>query len=152
MKKIILLSFLIAAYTGSLAQKSVAADDITGTWISHLEKGHVEITRDGDKYSGKIIWLKVPTYSDGTPKIDKNNPDQTKREQPLVGLVVLKDLVFVKDHWENGSIYDPESGKTYSCRITKKDDKLDLRGYVGVSQIGRTQTWVLLTDNTQAKQ
>jgi uncharacterized protein (DUF2147 family) len=144
MKKIILLSFLIASYTRTLSQTAVAADDITGTWISHLEKGHVEITRDGDKYSGKIVWLKAPAYPDGSPKIDKNNPDKTKRDQPLVGLVVLKNLVFVKDHWENGTIYDPESGKTYSCRITKKDNKLDLRGYVGASQIGRTQTWLLL--------
>lgn len=151
MKKIILLSFLIASYTRTLSQTTVAADDITGTWISHLEKGHVEITRDGDKYSGKIVWLKVPAYPDGSPKIDKNNPDKTKRDQPLVGLVVLKNLVFVKDHWENGTIYDPESGKTYSCRITKKDNKLDLRGYVGTSQIGRTQTWLLLPDG-QVKQ
>jgi uncharacterized protein (DUF2147 family) len=151
MKNLILLSFLIACSARCFSQTPVSADDITGTWISHLEKGHVEITRDGDKYSGKIVWLKVPLYPDGTPKIDKNNPDKTKRNQPLVGLVVLKDLVFVKDHWENGSIYDPESGKTYSCRIIKKDNKLDLRGYIGVSQIGRTQTWVLLTDN-QPKQ
>lgn len=119
------------------------ADDIKGNWISNLEKGHVEIIKDSviGKYYGKIIWLKVPLYPDGSPKMDKNNPDKSLRTQPLVGLVVLKNLKFVKDHWEGGTIYDPESGKTYSCKATLKGDKLELRGYIGMSQIGRTQTW-----------
>lgn len=146
MKKLILLSFILAFSARLFSQTPITADAIKGIWASNLEKGHVEITRDGDKYNGRIIWLKVPAYPDGTPKVDKNNPDKEKRDAPLVGLLVLKDLVFVKDHWENGSIYDPESGKTYSCRITLKDNKLDLRGYMGVSQIGRTQTWTKVTD------
>ena len=143
MKKLFLMLLLSFTATPFFSQ-SVNADAITGIWISNLEKGHVEITRDGDKYNGKIVWLKNPTYPDGTAKIDKNNPDKSKQSQPLIGLNVLKDLTFVKDHWESGSIYDPESGKTYSCRATLKDNKLELRGYIGVSQIGRTQTWVRL--------
>lgn len=127
----------------SLYSQQPMADDIKGNWISNLEKGHVEITKDSaaDKYYGKIIWLKIPLYPDGSPKIDKNNPDKSLRTQPLVGLVVLKNLKFEKDHWEGGTIYDPESGKTYSCKATLKGDKLELRGYIGISQIGRTQTW-----------
>ena len=93
-------------------QAKVKADDILGVWISNLEKGHVEISKNGDKYNGKIIWLKVPNYPDGTPKADKHNPDKSQRANPLLGLMPLKDLVFVKDHWEGGTIYDPESGKT----------------------------------------
>ncbi len=145
MKKIILFLSLLVFSGRLLSQSAHAADAITGIWASNLEKGHVEITLEGDKYQGKIIWLKIPTYPDGTQKIDKNNPDKTKREQPLIGLQVLKGLVFVKDHWDSGSIYDPETGKTYSCRITLKDNKLDMRGYIGVSQIGRTQTWTRVT-------
>lgn len=152
MKNLLLLS-IFCCVTGMFAQKAktVVADDILGVWASNLEKGHVEITREGDKYHGQIIWLKVPAYQDGTPKIDKNNPDKTKRDQPLIGLTVLKDLVFVKDHWDNGTIYDPESGKTYSCRITMKEGKLDLRGYIGVSQIGRTQTWTRVNTISEAE-
>ncbi len=140
MKKILLLIFsFLGLYV--FPQSRVKADDITGTWISNLEKSHVEITRQGDKYYGKIIWLKIPTYTDGTPKTDKNNPDKTKRTEPLIGLQPLRDLVFVKDHWENGTIYDPEIGKTYTCRATLTGNTLELRGYLGISQIGRTQTW-----------
>jgi uncharacterized protein (DUF2147 family) len=138
MKKLFLLACL---FTGLCSGQTVNPDEIVGIWKSNLEKGHVEITRNGDVYSGKIVWLKKPTYPDGTVKIDKNNPDPAKRNEQLMGLEVLKDLVFVNDHWEGGKIYDPESGNTYSCRITYKDGTLNLRGYIGISQIGRTQTW-----------
>jgi uncharacterized protein (DUF2147 family) len=139
MKKLFLLGCLLTGL--GYAQTTINPNDIVGTWASNLEKGHVEITREGDIYSGKIVWLKIPMYPDGTEKIDKNNPYKTKRSQPLMGLCVLKGLVFMEDHWESGSIYDPESGRTYSCRITFKDNMLNLRGYIGISQIGRTQTW-----------
>jgi uncharacterized protein (DUF2147 family) len=148
MKKLLLLTCFL---TGLCSAQTVNRDEILGTWKSNLEKGHVEITRDGDTYSGKIVWLKKPAYPDGTLKMDKNNPDKDMRSKPLLGLVVVKNLVFVKDHWESGTIYDPESGKTYSCRVTLKDNTLNLRGYIGISQIGRTQTWTR-RDNALALQ
>lgn len=148
MKKLLLLTCFL---TGLCSAQTVNRDEILGTWKSNLEKGHVEITRDGDTYSGKIVWLKKPAYPDGTLKTDKNNPDKDMRSEPLLGLVVVKNPVFVKDHWESGSIYDPESGKTYSCRVTLKDNALNLRGYMGTSQIGRTQTWTR-RDNSVALQ
>lgn len=148
MKKLLLLTCFL---TGLCSAQTVNRDEILGTWKSNLEKGHVEITRDGDTYSGKIVWLKKPAYPDGTLKMDKNNPDKDMRSEPLLGLVVVKNLVFVKDHWESGTIYDPESGKTYSCRVTFKDNTLNLRGYIGSSQIGRTQTWTR-RDNAVALQ
>lgn len=127
----------------SLFSQKPLADDIKGLWVSNLGKGRVEISKDssGEKYQGVIIWLKVPKYEDGTEKKDLKNPDKTKRSQPLIGLLVLKNLSFVKDHWEGGTIYDPESGRTYSCRATLTENKLELRGYIGLSEIGRTQTW-----------
>ncbi len=59
-----------------------------------------------------------------------------------MGLLLLKS--FNKDGatvYEDGTIYDPKNGKTYSCKITHKGDQLDVRGYVGISMIGRTTTW-----------
>ena len=150
-KKIVLYAFLLL--NASAFSQTPVASEIIGTWISNLSKGHVEIRKDsvGDKYHGVLIWLKAPNYPDGTPKLDKNNPDKTLRTQPLLGLVVLKNLSFVKDHWEGGSIYDPENGKTYSCKATLKESKLELRGYIGLSQIGRTQTWERLDSSTSVK-
>jgi uncharacterized protein (DUF2147 family) len=61
----------------------------------------------------------------------------------LNGLILLNNFVFDADDkvWEDGTIYDPKNGKTYSCNITLVDDKLNVRGYVGISMIGRTAIW-----------
>lgn len=133
--------FWLTAFT--LSAQPPQANDIKGTWISNLGKGKVEIKTDssGNYFEGRIIWLKTPKYPDGTDKVDKNNPDRNKRNAPLIGLLVLKHLTFVNDHWEGGTIYDPETGKTYSCKARINGNNLELRGYIGLSEIGRTQTW-----------
>lgn len=112
-----------------------------GSWLTASGKAIVQIYKEGDKYNGKIVWLKNPTYEDGKPKVDKNNPDQSKRSNPLIGLNLLKGFVYRKGQWLDGTIYDPENGKTYSCFIKYRDGMLDLRGYIGISLVGRTQTW-----------
>jgi uncharacterized protein (DUF2147 family) len=56
---------------------------------------------------------------------------------------VLQDFVSNgKGYWDSGTIYDPETGTTYNCKITMKNkNTLDIRGFVGVSVFGRTDTW-----------
>ena len=126
--------------------QAISADAILGTWLTASGKAKVQIYKDGTRYSGKIVWLKTPTYEDGTPKVDKNNPDKVKQSVPMMGLNLLKGFEFDDDEWEDGTIYDPENGKTYSCTIKYRDGKLDLRGYIGISMIGRTQTWFKVAD------
>lgn len=121
--------------------QTVKADDILGNWLTGSKKGVVQIYKDGNKYSGKIIWLKNPTYEDGKPKLDKHNPDKAKQTGTVMGLNMLAGFVFENDKWIDGTIYDPENGKTYSCKITKKGDMLSVRGFIGISLIGRTDTW-----------
>lgn len=119
-------------------------DDIVGVWLNQDKDAHIEISQKGDKYFGKIIWLKYPNEDDGTPKVDDQNPDETLRNRPIKGLVIVEDLVWdvYDDEWDDGTIYDPKSGNTYSCYATiKEKDVLSLRGYVGFSIIGRTNTW-----------
>ena len=80
----------------------------------------------------------------GKPKVDENNPDEAKRNTPLIGLVLLRGLEKDGDkEYDGGKIYDPKNGKTYSCKITYKGNTLDLRGFVGVSLLGRTSTWTI---------
>ena len=82
--------------------------------------------------------------ADGKPKLDEENPDAKKRTQPIIGLLILKGLKKDGDKdYNDATIYDPKNGKTYSCKITYKGNTLDLRGYVGISLIGRTSTWTL---------
>jgi uncharacterized protein (DUF2147 family) len=121
----------------------VKSDDVTGTWLTHGDKpAKVNIFRATDnKYYGKIVWLQIPVM-DGKPAYDKFNPDTAKRSRPLMGLQLLRAFKFDTDDWTDGYIYDPESGKTYSCTMTLKDaNTLKVRGYIGISLIGRTEIW-----------
>jgi len=121
-------------------------DALVGVWEPGHGKAKVKITRVGSKYYGKIVWLKEPTFEDGAKKTDRNNPDPKMHETPLLGYKILKDFEYIGDDtWENGTIYDPENGSLYSCTIKMKNkNTLDVRGYIGVSMIGRTDTWTRL--------
>jgi len=80
--------------------------------------------------------------------LDDQNPDPALRTRSRVGLVILNDAVFDGiDTWEDGTIYDPANGKTYSAKMTMEDkNTLFLRGFVVFSLLGRTSTWYRITD------
>lgn len=122
-------------------------DALIGVWEPGHGKAKVLIEKIGNKYFGKIVWLREPLDEDGNKKTDKNNPDEKMHDTPLLGYKILKDFEYVGDKtWENGTIYDPENGSLYSCTITLKNkNTLDVRGYIGVSMVGRTDTWKRLT-------
>jgi uncharacterized protein (DUF2147 family) len=139
MKKILNLLALMVISVFTYAQN---ADDIIGTWYTEGGKSKVEISKEGDKYSGKIIWLKEPNREDGTAKLDKNNAEESLRSRGILGLPVIQNFEWDDDEYEDGTIYDPENGKTYSCVITWKDmNTLNVRGYIGFSLLGRDTVW-----------
>lgn len=147
MKRIITIAFLFCFLLPLTAQTNMA-DKIVGKWYTEDNKSLVEIYKKGDKYFGKMIWLKNPLEDDGSIKLDNENPDESLRSKPLVGLVIMSDMEFDEgNEWEDGEIYDPESGDSYSCLITlTSPDKIDMRGYMGFSFIGRSTTWVRKKD------
>lgn len=117
-------------------------DDIYGYWWTPEKKAKVKIYKaNNGKVYGRIVWLKDPNGTDGKPKLDKENPDPAKRSQPIEGLVFIKAFVYDgDDEWEDGTIYDAESGKLYSCHMELENkDKLEVRGYIGISLLGRTE-------------
>lgn len=119
------------------------SDSVLGIWITGEGKGNIEIYKNGDKYFGKIVWLHEPNNPDGSPKKDLENPNKNLRNQTLIGLELLRGFSYEGDNeWVDGQIYDPESGNDYSCKLTlRKDGKLDVRGYLGISLFGRTDVW-----------
>ena len=119
------------------------ADAIVGTWLTAGDdNAKIEIFESNSKYYGKIVWLKNP-IRDGIKALDVNNPDESKRKNPILGLQIISGFEYnAEDNiWEEGKIYDPQSGKTYSCNIRKEGNKLKVRGYIGFSLLGRTEIW-----------
>lgn len=133
MKKLTLTWFALLFSLCLLAQGN---DPILGKWQNPSGEGKIEIYKKGNKYFGKLYWIKDAN------KKDAKNPDAKLRERKIQGLEILTNFSKDGDTYEGGQIYDPKSGKTYSCKMTVKGkDKLDIRGYMGVSLLGRTETW-----------
>jgi uncharacterized protein (DUF2147 family) len=139
MKQFVTVVLLLMSMRVSAQPK---ADDIVGVWLTAgKEPAKIQVYRSGDKFFGKIVWLKNPDKN-GKPKVDSKNPDKNKQGQKILGLVILEHFKFDEDEWEDGKIYDPESGKTYSCNISLNGtNTLKVRGYIGISLLGRTETW-----------
>ena len=137
----ILAAMLFIATPGA-DDPAVQEKDILGVWLTTDGKAHIEIFQCGEQYCGKIVWLSEP-LEDGQPKRDKENPDDTLRNRPILGLVLMRDFTYEGDAtWSGGTVYDPESGDEYRGKMTLQDAKtLDLRGYVLLPLFGRTETW-----------
>lgn len=119
-------------------------DDIVGTWQVGSKEAHVTIFKTGSYYYGKISWLKNPHDEHGKPKTDIKNHDEQQRGKHILGLLLLKSFEYNahENTWDKGTIYDPKNGKTYSCKLSMTNmNTLEVRGYVGISMIGRTDTW-----------
>lgn len=126
--------------TGTLLAQTTpksASDAILGDWINAEKDASFLIYKKNEKYYGKITW------GTGGDSVDSKNPDPKLRTRELVGLTILNNFEFGGSNvWDNGRIYDPKDGKTYDCKMTLKNpNTLEVRGYVGFSLFGRTETW-----------
>lgn len=127
---------------------SVSAD-IAGCWISAAGNSVIEMHVEEDVVTGRIVGMNDPVFlaeeGRGTPgqvRTDLENPAPALRTRPLAGLVILENLQRDGRRWDNGSVYDPESGKSYSVRAeVDRDGLLLLRGYIGSPLFGRTTKW-----------
>ncbi len=140
-RKIIVISILLFCFVsfshGQDKQLLPEGDRLLGIWLTE-SKDKIEIYKDSQEYFGKPFV--EPGYKD---RLDVNNPDKSLRNRSLVDTKILKNLKYIgKNRWAKGAVYDPASGKTYQCIITmKSENKIKMRGYIGVSWIGRTFTW-----------
>jgi len=122
---------------------------ILGVWKTENGEAKVEIYMCGEKFCGKIIWLKNPIYTDsmdgeiGAPVIDRKNRDPALQSRPVLGLRILGGFTADgENYWGNGTCYDPKRGNTYRGKIhLGSPDRLELRGYIGIPLFGRTSVW-----------
>jgi uncharacterized protein (DUF2147 family) len=145
----------VALVVLALASPAVSADGdaVLGVWVTAPEKdgyAKIELTKEDDRYHGEIVWLSEPRYPaddrrgmGGQVKVDRENPDPALHDRPILGLRILKNFEYVgQAQWKRGTIYDPSNGKTYKCQLKLLDEgTLKVRGYIGVSLLGRTTTW-----------
>ena len=156
-KTALLLTMLAMAAAGTAVADD--GDAVVGIWLTapDTEDGQakVEIYKEGDTYHGKIIWLEIPVFPPdddrgmaGQEKVDRDNPEESLRSRPIVGLKIMSDFTFAgKGKWKKGTIYAPDDGKTYKCKLTLEGpDSLKVRGFVGISMLGRTEMWTRATD------
>lgn len=131
MNKLMILAALFSppAFAQGIEGKWRTIDDTTGK-----PKAVVQISHNGGVYSGKIVSL-----ADGV----KNECPACQPAKPLIGLTVLTGLKENGGQYEGGKIYDPKNGKTYSAKaeLANGGKTLKVRGYLGISALGRTQTW-----------
>lgn len=114
-------------------------DQIVGKWNASDGEAVVEMYKVKDAYYGKIIWMKDGVNADGTPKVDKHNPDESKRTKTIKGLNIVTGLKYNNGEWTDGKVYDPHSGRSYKCSVKLEGGKLKLKGKWG--PFSKTQTW-----------
>lgn len=139
-KGLILAILINFPFSHLFAQNS---DAILGVWKNGEGTGMVQIYKNGEKYFGKLVWLKVPNDVQGKPRTDINNPDENLQSRSLKGLENLRDFVFKGENkWEEGKVYDPKNGNDYSCEMNLiEENTLEVRGFIGISLFGRTDVW-----------
>ena len=116
--------------------------DIEGRWLSGDGDGWIQLELVGESLVGKIAGSPNDKPGD-PPRYDDLNPDRELRDRPLKGMTIMSGFTYDGDgRWVGGRIYDPNSGKTYKATIRQVNaNKLKLRGYIGISLFGRTDTW-----------
>ena len=142
MKFKIAIMALAIIFTESFASAQ-DIDSVLGIWESEHGSGRIQISKNGESYNGKIVWLKDETDESGKPKLDVNNPLDEFKSRPIKGLNVLSDFTYSNNGvWDGGTVYDPRSGKKYSCKLNiSGNGQLEIRAFKGISLIGMTQTW-----------
>ena len=121
------------SFSQNIIGKWKTIDDETGK-----EKSIVEIFEKNGKVFGRILEVLDPEKKNKKCELCEGE-DKNKSIQ---GLLIIKGLTKEDDEYSNGKILDPKNGKLYKCSISlESKDKLKVRGYIGISLIGRTQYW-----------
>ncbi len=138
MKK--LLVFFLMFVVGNVW--AINQENFIGLWKTKDGKSIIKIyKKQNGEFAGKIVWLAEPLDEKGHPKSDSKNPDENLKKRPLLNLELLYGFYFKNSELKDGKIYDPKSGKTYNCVIKTKGSDLIIRGYIGISLFGRSETW-----------
>ena len=142
MKSLLVMAILMLA--SSLV---TAAGSPVGVWRSiddktKQERSIIRITEENGELKGVVEKI-FDQPGDDPAHLCKDCKDERK-DKPIIGMAILWGLKKDGDAWAGGEILDPKNGKIYRCKITLSDNgkSLNVRGFIGISLIGRSQTWL----------
>jgi uncharacterized protein (DUF2147 family) len=143
MTRLALFALALSATLAVIARAAPAdQSQVFGQWLTENKRGVIEMFPCGDKVCGRLFWM-IDPLRNGKPSLDDYNPKPELRQRPLCGMTILGDFRETEpQHWEDGWIYDPDSGKTYHATMTlESNGTLRLRGYIGIPLFGESQHW-----------
>jgi uncharacterized protein (DUF2147 family) len=138
--------FLFAAAFSAFGAMTMAADapSAEGVWVTQNKDGAVQIVPCDSGLCGYLVGLTPGQPPEDYPK-DIHNADPARRDDSICGMALMGSLKAVEGkpgRWRDGWVYDPQTGDTYSAQMQLDGpDRLQLRGYLGISLLGRTETW-----------
>jgi uncharacterized protein (DUF2147 family) len=144
-------ALLVAIFVFSQILLASASDGerITGIWWNATKDAKIKVEKEGDTFSAKIVFLRDEKDSNARIQRDKNNPNHNLTTRTILNLQIISGLIYysAKNNWINGLIYDPKSGKTFSCTVWLEDnDNLKIKGYVKAFPLmSNTVTWARTT-------
>jgi uncharacterized protein (DUF2147 family) len=154
----VLALWMMCAVCGHAAAASTYTprpSEIVGDWLVESRDAVIRIERVDGEYQGHILWQLHDTYGpedgpglSGKIVTDRNNPDPALRSRPLTGLRLLTGLKFDPDSnkWKGGHVYNSDNGRTYNCLVRLLGpNRLQLRGYIGISLFGGSTVWSRVT-------
>ena len=141
-------ALLVSTMTLTQNAPATAADlSPVGLWKTVDDKtgearSFIKVWIDKGELFGRIEKLVRKPDENPNPLCDKCPGD--KKDKPIIGMTVMWGLKQDGNTWRGGTLLDPDDGKTYKSKVKVIDGgrKLEVRGFIGVSLIGRTQTWV----------
>ncbi len=127
-----------------LSQTAQAASDLEGLWLTENKRSVISVEPCDGNICGYIHWI-----IDGGMEFDVNNPDTSKRKKSMCDLKILWGMKKKNEtRWEKGKIYKADDGDTYDSFIELvQTDRLKVRGYMGVSFLGKTQYWTRVDES-----
>ncbi|MDB9724914.1 DUF2147 domain-containing protein [Salibacteraceae bacterium] len=140
--------FFVIALLLSSACFALDANDVIGKWKTVDDetgevKSIIELYEIDNVLYGKVLKILNPAEVDNVCSKCEDN----RKDQKILGMVILKDMVWDDDQWDDGTILDPKNGSVYDCKIWLEGDdknKLYVRGYIGF--FFRTQNWYRITE------
>jgi len=145
-----LLSGVAVALLGMVTAWNVAGQQLTPKLQNAI--GHWQVMNSDGTPGGKVdtylvngkLFGKVTEVRPGRSSKDVCDKCSGEfKDQPILGMVLMRDFHPVGDDWVEGTVVDPENGKEYKGKIwAVGNDALKMRGYIGISLLGRTESWV----------